>query len=216
MRLRKVKHAKDLINDNPNIIIHNPEKLKGIWMNVFKNTNPIQIEVGCGKGKFIYELAKKHPNINFIGIEKFDSVIVRALEKIIENPVENLKLIRIDAENINSIFSAKEVDRIYLNFSDPWPKRRQAKRRLTSNKFLERYELILKPNSLIKFKSDNYGLFESSMMSFNNNDKFIIKDICLNLYKNLPEDNIQTEFEKRFVELGNPIYYIKVKYNEEV
>ncbi len=216
MRLRKVKYAKDLIDDNQDIIIPNPENSKGKWGEIFNNTNPIEIEVGCGKGKFMYELAQKYPNTNFIGIEKFDSVIVRALEKIIVNPLSNLKLIRIDAENINSIFAENEVDQIYLNFSDPWPKRRQAKRRLTSNKFLERYKLVLKPNSLIKFKSDNYGLFESSMMTFNSNEKFVIESISLNLYSDLPKDNIQTEFEKRFVEMGNSIYYIKVKYKEEV
>ena len=212
MRLRKVKYADELIKENQDIIIFSPENLKGKWKTIFKNDNPIEIEIGCGKGKFITELAKKNPDINYIGIEKFNSVIVRALEKLISNPLKNVKLIRIDAENITNIFSKQEINNIYLNFSDPWPKNRHAKKRLTSLKFLKRYESVLSQDGYIIMKTDNFKLFEFSMMSFNSNVKFNIKKINLDLYRNLPDDNVQTEFEKKFSEKGNSIFYQKVKF----
>jgi len=211
MRLRNVKYAKELIEAYPDIVILNPKKNAGKWNQVFKNDNPIELEIGCGKGKFIYEKAEKYPNTNFIGIEKFDSVIVRALEKMIVKPLENLKLIRFDAVNVDNVFATDEVDNIYLNFSDPWPKKRQAKRRLTSPQFLKRYLKILKTSGNIILKTDNFALFEYSLMSLNHHPLFNIKNISLDLYRNLPEDNIQTEFEIRFVEMNKPIYYIKAK-----
>lgn len=215
MRLRNVKHAKDLIEDNPNIVLSKPKSYKNKWSNLFGNHNPIEVEIGCGKGKFIVEKANILKNINFIGIEKFDSVIVRGIEKLIENPLENVKLIRIDAENIEEIFGKAEISKIYLNFSDPWPKRRHAKKRLTSYRFLERYCNVLSNNGEINIKTDNYNLFEFSMMSINNHDKYSIREISLDLYRKLPTDNVQTEFEKRFVEKGNNIYYIKAIYKGE-
>jgi tRNA (guanine-N7-)-methyltransferase len=215
MRLRKVKHAKNYIENNTEFVIPSPENYYGEWNEVFNNSNPIEVEIGCGKGKFVYEKALKNPKINFIGIEKFDSVIVRALEKVLENPLPNVKLIRIDAENIEKVFKKDEVSLIYLNFSDPWPKNRQAKRRLTSDKFLKRYSNVLKNNGFVKLKTDNFKLFEFSMMSFVSNKQYIIEEVNLNLYKNIPEDNVQTEFEKRFVEKGNLIFYQKIKFTEE-
>lgn len=215
MRLRKVKHAKNYIETNTSLVIPNPEEQYGKWDKVFQNSNPIEVEIGCGKGKFVYEKALNNPTINYIGIEKFDSVIVRALEKLLENPLPNLKLIRFDAENIEKVFKKGEVKLIYLNFSDPWPKNRQAKRRLTSEKFLNRYSKILENNSTIQLKTDNFSLFQFSMMSFVANKKYAIEEINLNLYKKLPEDNVQTEFEKRFVEKGNLIFYQKVIFKEE-
>ena len=211
MRLRNVKYAKELIEAYPDIVIVNPKKHAGKWNQLFDNSNPIELEIGCGKGKFIYEKAEKNPNINFIGIEKFDSVIVRALEKMIVNPLDNLKLIRFDAVNVDDIFITDEIDNIYLNFSDPWPKRRQAKRRLTSPQFLKRYIKILKTSGNIVFKTDNFGLFEYSLMSFNHHPLFKIENFLLNLYGDLPDNNIQTEFEIRFIEMKKPIYYIKTK-----
>jgi tRNA (guanine-N7-)-methyltransferase len=212
MRLRNVSHAKELINDNPHIVVNNPNEIKGNWSREFNNPNPIHIEIGCGKGKFITELAKNNPNINYIGIEKFDSVIVRAIEKLIEEPLNNVKLIRIDAENLNEIFDKGEVRKIYLNFSDPWPKNAHAKRRLTSDRFLVRYQNILINDSYIQIKTDNYGLFEYSLMSINSFLGFTFTKILLDLYQNLPTDNIQTEFEKKFVEKGNRIYFLEIKY----
>ncbi len=212
MRLRNVRYAKETIEKYNNIVIDNPEKHKGKWNELFHNTSPIYLEIGCGKGKFIIESALKYPEINFIGIEKFDSVIIRALEKLIDKPLPNVKLIRIDAEKVDEIFSHSEIDLIYLNFSDPWPKKRQAKRRLTSDRFLKRYENILKINSIVKLKTDNFNLFQYSIMQLNNHKSFYIKDINLDLYRNLPKDNIQTEFEQRFVEKGNLIFYLKAIY----
>ncbi len=212
MRLRNVKHAKHTIEDNSNIVILDPRSKKGEWNQVFENENPIHLEIGCGKGRFIYELAKRNPNTNYIGIEKFDSVIIRALEKIIEEPLDNIRLIRIDAENLEDVFDICEISRIYLNFSDPWPKTRTAKRRLTSQKFLARYQNILQDSSEIRFKTDNFDLFQFSMMELNSHPSYDFEEITMNLYKNLPIDNIQTEFEERFVNMGNQIFFLKVKY----
>ncbi|MCK4552162.1 MAG: tRNA (guanosine(46)-N7)-methyltransferase TrmB [Tenericutes bacterium] len=212
MRLRNVKHAKELIENNPNIIIEEPKQYKGKWNGVFGNNNPIEVEIGCGKGKFIVEHARKNPNINYIGIDKFDSVIVRAIEKLLDEPLKNIRLIRVDAENIEEIFANKEICKIYLNFSDPWPKRRHAKKRLTSSRFLKRYSNILVYNGYIEFKSDNYSLFEFSMMSFNSSSNYKVENIIIDLYRNLPETNVQTEFEMKFVNRGNRIFYQKVKF----
>ena len=212
MRLRKVKHAKQYIEENPQIVVHTPKAQKGKWNKVFRNENPIHIEIGCGKGKFITELAQANPNINYIGIEKFDSVIVRAIEKLIESPLKNIRLIRIDAELLNDIFALGEVASIYLNFSDPWPKNRQEKRRLTSLRFLSIYEKILNNEAIIQFKTDNFDLFQYSMMTLNKYAKFHIENIIINLYKNLPKNNVQTEFEMKFVEMGKLIHYMKVRF----
>ena len=212
MRLRNVKHAKELIENNPNIIIEEPKQYIGKWNSIFRNNNPIEIEIGCGKGKFILEQARKHPNINFIGIDKFDSVIVRAIEKLLQEPLKNIRLLRVEAENIEEIFANNEISKIYLNFSDPWPKRRHAKRRLTSPIFLKRYSNVLVNDGYIEFKSDNYGLFEFSMMSFNNSSNCKFENIIIDLYRELPETNVQTEFEMKFVSKGNCIFYQKVKF----
>ncbi len=209
MRLRNVKYAKELIHSYPDFVVLKPKQLKGHWQELFENDHPIEVEIGCGKGKFIFESALNNPNKNFIGIEKFDSVIVRALEKVILEPLDHLKLIRFDATHINDVFAENEVDHLYLNFSDPWPKIRHAKRRLSSPQFLNKYHHILKEESIIDMKTDNYGLFEYSMMMFNQSEYFDIIDISLNLYHNLPSNNIQTEFEMKFVEENKPIYYIK-------
>ncbi|MCF7923727.1 MAG: tRNA (guanosine(46)-N7)-methyltransferase TrmB [Candidatus Izimaplasma sp.] len=209
MRLRNVKYAKELINSYPSYVVEKPKKHKGEWHEFFGNDNPIELEIGCGKGKFIYEAAEKNPNINYIGIEKFDSVIVRALEKLIVQPLNNIKLIRFDAVNITEIFGQNEVRNIYLNFSDPWPKRRHEKRRLTSPRYLSRYHNILQNLGHIYLKTDNYPLFEYSLMQLNNAIHFSVDDVSLDLYKHLPENNIQTEFEIKFVEDNKSIYYLK-------
>ena len=215
MRLRNVKYAAELIREYPNIVIPNPKKHAGHWTEAFNNDNIIEIEIGSGKGKFIYEKAELNSNINYIGIEKFDSVIVRALEKTLINPLDNLRLIRFDAQDIDEIFKDNEITNIYLNFSDPWPKRRQAKRRLTSPNFLKKYKKKLKNNGSIFLKTDNYGLFEYSMMMFNEDDNFVMEKIMLDLYSDLPKDNIQTEFEMKFVKENKPIYLIKARLKGE-
>lgn len=207
MRLKHVKNA-DIIVNNSKYIIKNPSELKGKFKDLFVNNNPIYIEIGMGKGNFIIENAKKYPNINYIGIEKYDSVMIRAVQKLEELELNNLKLIRLDAKEIENIFD-KEISRIYLNFSDPWPKDRHAKRRLTSPEFLKRYENIFKNNEEIIMKTDNRKLFEYSIMMFNENN-FKIENISLNLYEDNYLDNIPTEYEIKFHEKGFPIYRVHV------
>ncbi len=166
MRLKHIKGAEEKIKESPYVII-NPEKFKGNYKSVFGNDNPIHIEIGMGKGNFIIGMAKKYPNINFIGIEMYDSVLLRAVQKLSDMEINNLKLVRYDATDIQNIFD-KEIDVIYLNFSDPWPKNRHEHRRLTSNRFLKKYDDIFKDKKIIIKKTDNRKLFEYSVISFTN------------------------------------------------
>jgi len=216
MRLRKVKNAKERLEiDNNPFYISTPEEYKGKWNELFKNNNPIHIEIGCGKGQFISTLAKLNPDINFIAIEKFDSVLLRCLEKVIDSGLTNLKLCVLDAAMISNYFDSSEVKRIYLNFSDPWPKKHHAKRRLTSPLFLEQYKLILDKKGEIFFKTDNRGLFEYSLESISNNG-YSISNISLDLHKDLEKYpfNITTEFEDKWSKLG-PIYRLEARFKEE-
>lgn len=206
MRLRNVKGAKEEI-EKSKYIIEDYEQYKGNFKSVFKNNNEIHIEIGMGKGDFIKGMALKYPNINFIGIEKFDSVMVRAVQKLEETEIPNLKLIKMDALNIDKIFD-KEIECIYLNFSDPWPKSRHEKRRLTSDVFLEKYDKILKTKQII-MKTDNRKLFEYSIISLTNYG-YKIDEISLDLHNDDIKDNVETEYEKKFVSLGNVIYRISV------
>lgn len=208
MRLRNVKGAAATIESSDCIIL-NPKDNKGSFNRLFNNDNPIYIEIGMGKGNFIIENAIKYPNINFIGIEKFDSVMVRAIEKLNGKYIANLKFIKMDATEIDEVFE-KEVDRIYLNFSDPWPKKRHAKRRLTHTEFLRKYDRIFKSTREIVLKTDNRKLFEFSITELTNYG-YKIQEISLDLYKDDIIDNIQTEYEKRFNEKGFPIYMISLK-----
>lgn len=208
MRLRNVKGAAATIESSDYIIL-NPKDNKGSFNRLFNNDNPIYIEIGMGKGNFIIENAIKNPNINFIGIEKFDSVMVRAIEKLNGKYISNLKFIKMDATEIDEVFE-KEIDRIYLNFSDPWPKKRHAKRRLTHTEFLRKYDRIFKSTREIVLKTDNRKLFEFSIIELTNYG-YKIQEISLDLYKDDIIDNIQTEYEKRFNEKGFPIYMISLK-----
>ena len=210
MRQRNVKNKKEIINNSKYIILE-PSKYFGKWQNLFNNNNPIYIEIGMGKGDFILGNALKYPNINFIGIEKFDSIIALAIKKIDNYELDNLKLIRMDANIITDIFK-NEVDKLYLNFSDPWPKDRHAKRRLTSDNFLNKYDVIFKNKPLIEMKTDNQKLFEYSLISFTNNN-YQIKEISLDLHHSDIKDNIMSEYEKKFSKDNNPIYYVKVEKN---
>ncbi len=207
MRLKHVKGASEVVL-NSTYVISEPEKYKGKFKTIFNNDNPIHIEIGMGKGDFIIKQALKNPDINFIGIEKFDSVLVRAITKVENDFIKNLRFIRMDATNIESVFM-KEIDTIYLNFSDPWPKARHEKRRLTSKEFLQRYEKIFKWQEHIVMKTDNRKLFEYSVVSFVDYG-YKISDISLNLYDDDTTDNIATEYETKFVNLGFPIYKIDV------
>ncbi len=209
MRRRNVKNAKARIANHLDLVIANPENLKGKWQELFSNNNPIYLEIGMGKGKFLLEQALKNPQFNYIGLEKFESVIVQAVEKIAPLNLTNIKLINGDAEKLNEYFAEKEIKKIYLNFSDPWPKGRHAKRRLTYHTFLERYEKILDGD--IEMKTDNQALFEYSLQSFNNYHWQFL-DLSLDLHHRLNDEVIiTTEYEDKFIQNGKQIYFIKVK-----
>lgn len=199
LRLKNVKNANNIIKKSDYIIL-NPYELKGNWNKVFQNNNDIDIEIGMGKGDFLIGMAKLHPNINYIGIEMYDSVIVRAVQKLEEEKLPNLKLIRMDANEIEKVF-LKEINTIYLNFSDPWPKKRHSKRRLTSHHFLAKYDSIFKAEKKIFQKTDNIDLFAFSIESLSTYN-YILKKVTLDLYNNMIEGNVATEYEKRFHEKG--------------
>ena len=199
MRLKNVKGANDIIIKGK-YYIDNPEQYKGKWNKLFKNDNIINIEIGMGKGDFIIENALKYPNKNFIGIEKYDSVIVRSIQKSNELELNNIKLVRIDSMNIEKIFD-KEIDTIYLNFSDPWPKDRHAKRRLTSPIFLKKYASIFKSNYKIIMKTDNINLFNYSLETLKE-ENYKITYQTNDLHKENNIDNIMTEYEKKFTSKG--------------
>lgn len=207
MRLKCVKGAKEKVESSSYVIL-DYEKYKGNYKKIFGNDNPIYIEIGMGKGNFIIENVKRYPNINFIGIEKYDSVIVRAVEKLDDILLPNLKLIRMDALNIESVFD-HEIDTIYLNFSDPWPKARHARRRLTSCEFLKKYDKIFTDKCHIIQKTDNRKLFEYSIKSLTDYG-YKIEDISLNLYDDDINLNIQTEYEVKMLEKNMVIYKIEV------
>ena len=197
MRLRNVPGARETIIENQ-FSIQEPEQKKGKWAEVFGNDHPIHIEVGMGKGQFIIEMAKRNPEINYIGIEKYSSVLVRAVEKLEDFEQNNLRLIRMDAENIEEVFDKDEVDRIYLNFSDPWPKDRHAKRRLTSTRFLERYNNILTPEGRVMFKTDNKDLFDFSLEQVEEAG-WILENHTYDLHHSeYNEGNVMTEYEEKF------------------
>ena len=206
MRLRKVKGAKEAI-DASSLVIHDAITKKGHWQEIFGNTNPIHIEIGMGKGRFLTALAKQNPNINYIGIERYDSVLVRALEKREqEEEITNLFYLCEDAKNITEIFAPEEVARIYLNFSDPWPKDRHAKRRLTSTEFFARYHQILSKDGEVMFKTDNRILFDFSLEQVSAAG-WQLKDVTFDLHHSeYAEGNIMTEYEEKFSSLGNPIF----------
>ena len=204
MRLRNVPGARETIIENQ-FSIQEPEQKKGKWAEVFGNDHPIHIEVGMGKGQFIIEMAKRNPEINYIGIEKYSSVLVRAVEKLEDFEQNNLRLIRMDAENIEEVFDKDEVDRIYLNFSDPWPKDRHAKRRLTSTRFLERYNNILTPEGRVMSKTDNKDLFDFSLEQVEEAG-WILENHTYDLHHSeYNEGNVMTEYEEKFSAKGNPI-----------
>ena len=204
MRLRNVPGARETIIENQ-FSIQQPEQMKGKWAEVFQNDHPIHIEVGMGKGQFIIEMARRNPEVNYIGIEKYSSVLVRAVEKLEDFEQDNLRLIRMDAENIEEVFDKDEVDRIYLNFSDPWPKDRHAKRRLTSTRFLERYDNILTPEGRVMFKTDNKDLFDFSLEQVEEAG-WILENHTYDLHHSeYNEGNVMTEYEEKFSAKGNPI-----------
>lgn len=206
MRLRNIKGADEVIEANE-FVIKKPEDYKGTWNTLFQNNHPIQIEIGMGKGKFIMELARKNPHINYIGVERYSSVLLRALQKHQETELTNLYFLCIDAGTVEEIFAPGEIDKIYLNFSDPWPKDRHAKRRLTSRQFLTRYDKILREDGKLEFKTDNRKLFEFSLEE-TKEAGWKIEQYTFDLHHdaNMNSENIMTEYEEKFSSMGNPIH----------
>ncbi len=206
MRLRNITGSREMIAES-RFVVHEPQEYKGRWSELFGNDHPLQIEIGMGKGRFIMDLARMHPEINYVGIEKYSSVLLRGIQKMETDPLPNLYFIRMEAEEIADVFGREEVERIYLNFSDPWPKDRHAKRRLPSREFLKRYDEILVRDGVIEFKTDNEDLF-----------RFALEEIApagwqlLQMTEDLHHDekmlagNVMTEYEEKFSALGNPIY----------
>ena len=205
MRLRNITGSREVIADS-RFVVQEENWQPGGWKEIFGNENPVRIEIGMGKGKFIHALAKENPQINYVGIEKYSSVLLRAIQKMEEEELPNLKFIRMDAEDIIKVFGPGEVDRIYLNFSDPWPKDRHAKRRLPSREFLARYDVILKKDGILEFKTDNRDLFDFAVEELEPagwQAEVITYD--LHSDERLMVGNIMTEYEEKFSSAGNPI-----------
>ena len=207
MRLRNITGSREVIAASPYVVQEAVQPdCPGTWKEIFGNDHPLHIEIGMGKGKFIHTMAKMHPEINYVGIEKYSSVLLRAIQKMEQKELPNLKFLRMDAEDINTVFGPGEVDRIYLNFSDPWPKDRHAKRRLPSREFLARYDVILKQEGKLEFKTDNRPLFDFAVEELEPAG-WKAEIITYNLHgdSDLMEGNVMTEYEEKFSALGNPI-----------
>lgn len=205
MRLRNITGSREMIRES-GFVVHEPEEMRGRWKEAFRSDAPLHVEIGMGKGRFLMDMARLHPEISYIGIEKYSSVLLRAIQKMQEDPLPNVKFIRMDAEEIEAVFGEGEVDRIYLNFSDPWPKDRHAKRRLESRQFLKRYDRILKKDGQIEFKTDNRELFAFALEELPEAG-WRAKAVTWDLHGDpaMNEGNVMTEYEERFSSLGNPI-----------
>ena len=207
MRLRNITGSREVIAESAWVVQEaiQPE-CPGTWKKMFGNDSPIHIEIGMGKGKFIHTMAKEHPDVNYVGIEKYSSVLLRAVQKMEQEELPNLKFLRMDAEDITQVFAAGEVDRIYLNFSDPWPKDRHARRRLPSREYLARYDIILKKGGMLEFKTDNRALFDFAVEELEPAGwKAEVITYDLHGDKALMEGNVMTEYEEKFSGMGNPI-----------
>ena len=207
MRLRNIAGSREVIAESPHVVQEAMQsRCPGRWREIFGNGQPIHIEIGMGKGKFIHTMAKEHPHINYVGIEKYSSVLLRAIQKMEQEELPNLKFLRMDAEDITQVFDPGEVERIYLNFSDPWPKDRHAKRRLPSREFLARYEVILMPGGRLEFKTDNRELFEFAVGELEPAG-WSAEVITYDLHRDkiLMQGNVMTEYEEKFSGMGNPI-----------
>lgn len=207
MRLRNIPGADETIA-NSIYCIQEPYLCREHWQDVFPRRQPLHIEIGMGKGQFLFGMTQAHPDINYLGIEKYTSVLLRAVQKMKESPTDSLRFLCFNAEKIDEIFAPREVDRIYLNFSDPWPKDRHAKRRLTSSTFLERYDKILAPEGQLEFKTDNRGLFDFSIEEIRQSSLWETLAVSYDLHhdKTMNIGNIMTEYEEKFSSKGNPIY----------
>ena len=213
MRVRNIKNKKEIL-DNSKYVINDPCLYKGKWKEVFKNNNPVHLEIGTGKCNFIYEMARQNPNINFIGIERIDTVLAYGVKELANKPVlDNFYLMNYDALKIEDLFD-KEIDTLYLNFSDPWPKARHEKRRLTNFRFLEKYDIIFLGDKKIIMKTDNSDLFEYSIISLSNYG-YKITDLSLDLHKKEDYNNIMTEYEEKFSKKGCQIYMLSAVKKDE-
>lgn len=205
MRLRNITGARDVIAQSE-YVVQEPEKRKGHWKELFGTNAELHMEVGTGKGRFIHEMARLHPEINYIGVEMYSSVLLRALQKMEADPLPNLKFLCIDARLLPDIFEKGEVDHIYLNFSDPWPKDRHAKRRLPSRQFLARFDMVLKKDGRISFKTDNRDLFDFALEELEPAGwKAEVVTYDLHADEELCAGNIMTEYEEKFSSKGNAI-----------
>ena len=211
MRVRKRRGAEEHLENNPQYVILNPEEFKGRWHEVFGNDNPIHIEVGSGKGAFITGMALQNPEINYIGIDIQVSVLSYALDKVLASQASNVKLLLVDGSSLTNYFAEGEIDLIYLNFSDPWPKKKHEKRRLTYKIFLDTYKHILHKGGEIHFKTDNRGLFEYSLASFSQYG-MVLKQVWLDLHASDYEGNVMTEYEEKFSDKGQVIYRVEAQF----
>ncbi|HET7656661.1 MAG TPA: tRNA (guanosine(46)-N7)-methyltransferase TrmB [Bacillales bacterium] len=211
MRVRHKPWAKEKLQQHSNLVISDVEDYKGKWEDAFGREAPLYVEIGTGKGQFITGMARMHPSVSFIGIEMLESVIVTALDKVLEAEIENVRLLNQDARDLQSFFAENEVDRIYLNFSDPWPKNRHEKRRLTYKDFLSLYEKVLKPGGEVHLKTDNQGLFDYSLESFNDYG-LEVKNVTRDLHNSNFVGNVMTEYEQKFSERGQPIYRCEARF----
>lgn len=214
MRLRHIPHAQETLDAHPEYVPQDLTNLPGHWHQRFGNTHPLHVEVGSGKGRFIIQMAQTHPEINFIAMEVQSSVALRILEGQLEAQLPNLQILNTDGGDITSFFASGEIDRIYLNFSDPWPKKRHQKRRLTSPAFLKGFRTVLKADGDIHFKTDNQGLFEYSLASMSQFG-MAFKKVCLNLHASDFSGNIQTEYEEKFSANGHPIYRLEAYFSQK-
>ncbi|GAA0484661.1 tRNA (guanosine(46)-N7)-methyltransferase TrmB [Salinibacillus aidingensis] len=212
MRLRNKPWADDFIKENHHITELSPLSHKGSWKDLFENHQPIHLEIGTGKGQFIANMAKQHPDINFIGMERVKNVIVGAIRKVDAAYVRNVRLINENAKDLRDFFAQNEIDQIYLNFSDPWPKNRHEKRRLTFHTFLEQYEDILRPDGEIVLKTDNQKFFEYSLVSFSQYG-MKLEEVTLDLHAVEDPLNVMTEYEEKFSEKGQRIYRCRVRFS---
>ncbi len=215
MRMRKKKHCAERMERCACLWIKNPSEYKGRWSEVFTNSGEIHVEIGAGKGAFVCGMARLHPEVNYVAVERVDDVLVIAMERAVRDGLENVRFCSMNAEKLADVFAPAEIDRIYLNFSDPWKKSNQAKRRLTHGRFLDIYKRVLKPGGMIAFKTDNQKLFEFSLNSFAAAD-LKMQNITFDLHKSGIAENVMTEYETRFAELGQPIYRAEAIYKGEL
>ena len=209
MRLRNIPRADGVIKSHP-MVVQDTQKSRGNWKNIFGNDRPVYLEIGMGKGRFLMNMAKEHPLVNFVGIERYSSVLLRALEKYDTEEykeLQNIRFLCMDATEIDDVFHEGEIRKIYLNFSDPWPKARHARRRLTSGTFLDRYAKILPPGGTLEFKTDNTELFRFSLEEIKEKEGWRLDKYTYDLHRNdeMNQGNIITEYEEKFSSLGNPI-----------